>query len=175
LGLLGVGLYNGLQYLALHTSTPMNVTLVGASMPIWMLVIGALFFQAAINRGQVMGAILSIGGVLLVLAHGDWRQLADLRFVPGDIFMLIATILWACYSWLLAHTSDSAVMRDNWAALLLAQILYGSVWSGFFAGLEWSFSSDWVIHWNGTLGWALAYVIIGPAVIAYRCWGTGVR
>src|SRR5690606_29980589 len=37
LGLLGVGLYNTLQYLALHTSSPINVTLVAASMPVWMM------------------------------------------------------------------------------------------------------------------------------------------
>lgn len=29
LGLLGIGVYNALQYLALQTSTPINVTLVG--------------------------------------------------------------------------------------------------------------------------------------------------
>ena len=37
LGLLGIGLYNALQYMALQTSTPINVTLVGSSMPVWML------------------------------------------------------------------------------------------------------------------------------------------
>lgn len=40
LGLLGVGAYNALQYLALKTSTPINVTLVAASTPIFMLGIG---------------------------------------------------------------------------------------------------------------------------------------
>ena len=37
MSLLGVGCYNSLQYLALHTSTPINVTLVAASVPIFML------------------------------------------------------------------------------------------------------------------------------------------
>ena len=57
LGLLGIGLYNGLQYLALHTSTPVNVTLVAASMPIWMLVFGALFFRRTINQRQLWGGV----------------------------------------------------------------------------------------------------------------------
>ena len=43
LGLLGVGSYNSLLYLSLETSTPINVTLIGGSMPMWMLLIGALF------------------------------------------------------------------------------------------------------------------------------------
>src|SRR5690554_1206583 len=62
LGLLGVGLYNGLQYMALHTSTPVNVTLVGASMPVWMLVIGAFFFRTPISKTQLWGSLLSFTG-----------------------------------------------------------------------------------------------------------------
>jgi len=174
LGLLGVGLYNGFQYLALHTSSPLNVTLVGASMPIWMMMIGALFFRAPVTRWQVLGALLSIAGVVVVLAHGDWRQLAALRFVAGDILMLIATLLWALYSWLLANTADSPIMRSSWATLLLAQVLYGVGWSAAFAGVEWV-ATDWTIHWNATLVLALIYVVLGPALLAYRCWGEGVR
>lgn len=174
LGLLGVGLYNGFQYLALHTSSPVNVTLVGASMPIWMMMIGSLFFNASVHRWQLLGALLSIVGVIVVLAHGDWRQLAALRFVAGDVLMLIATLLWSWYSWLLAHTSDSPIMRSNWATLLLAQVIYGVGWSAVFAGVEWAIT-DWSIHWNSVLVLALAYVVLGPALLAYRCWGEAVR
>jgi drug/metabolite transporter (DMT)-like permease len=45
LGLLGVGLYNSLQYLALQSSTPINVTLVASGMPVWMLLVGRLFYK----------------------------------------------------------------------------------------------------------------------------------
>ena len=174
LGLLGIGMYNALQYLALHTSTPVNVTLVGASMPIWMIVIGAVFFKHAIERYQLMGALLSIFGVVVVLAHGDWRQLLQMHFVIGDLYMLLATMFWALYSWLLANTQDDSAVRAHWAMFLLAQILYGVMWSGLSAGLEWALT-DWTIHWNGVLVAALFYVVIGPAVVAYRCWGAGVQ
>ena len=60
LGLLGVGCYNALQYLALKTSTPLNVTLVAASSPVWMLGIGALFFGQRVAMRQIFGAVLSI-------------------------------------------------------------------------------------------------------------------
>lgn len=43
LGLLGIGLYNALQYLALQSSTPINVTLVASGMPVWMMLTGWLF------------------------------------------------------------------------------------------------------------------------------------
>ena len=56
LSLLGVGCYNALQYLALQTSTPLNVTLVAASTPVFMLAIGALFFKTPVRRSQWLGA-----------------------------------------------------------------------------------------------------------------------
>jgi drug/metabolite transporter (DMT)-like permease len=85
LGLLGVGCYNALQYLAVKTSTPINVTLVASSMPFFMLGFGALFFGHRITGRQVAGAALSIAGVLVVLCRGDASHLADVRFVPGDL------------------------------------------------------------------------------------------
>ncbi|RZJ11907.1 MAG: EamA family transporter, partial [Haliea sp.] len=130
LGLLGVGCYNSLQYLALQTSTPLNVTLVGASAPIWMLVVGAVFFGQRISPLQLVGALLSIAGVLVVLSRGDLAQLLAIHLVPGDFYILLATLAWAFYSWLLSRTTQPADIRGNWAALLTAQMAFGLVWSG---------------------------------------------
>src|SRR3954470_13184201 len=82
LGLLGIGCYNAFQYLALKTSTPINVTLVGSSMPVFMLAIGAMFFSQRVTPRQMAGALLSIAGVLVVLARGDFSHLLAVRFVP---------------------------------------------------------------------------------------------
>jgi drug/metabolite transporter (DMT)-like permease len=79
LGLLGIGMYNALQYMALQSSTPINVTLVASGMPVWMMLTGWLFFGVPVNRRQVAGAVLSIAGVLLVLARGEWRHVLELR------------------------------------------------------------------------------------------------
>ncbi len=174
LGLLGIGLYNALQYIALHTSTPMNVTLVGASMPVWMLLIGFLFFDAKVARKQVIGAVLSVIGVLVVLSHGEWRQLLGLRFVAGDVFMIVATMVWSFYSWSLSQSRDPEGIRRNWATFLLAQISFGVAWSGVFAAGEWALT-DSAIHWGWPLAAGLAYVAVGPAIIAFRCWGLGVQ
>ena len=174
LGLLGVGCYNALQYLALKTSTPLNVTLVAASSPVWMLAIGWLFFAQRASKRQMAGAVLSIAGVLLVLSRGQWALLTQVRLVPGDVYVLIATVAWAFYSWLLAEPEETPALRNNWAAFLMAQIIFGLGWSGIFAGGEWALT-DAHISWSWPLGAALLYVAIGPAVIAYRCWGIGVQ
>lgn len=174
LGLLGVGLYNALQYLALHTSTPLNVTLVASSMPLWMMALGRLFFGARITRPQLLGALLSMAGVALVLARGDWAQLARLKLVPGDLYMLAATLAWAWYSWLLARPTEPAAIRADWAAFLLAQVVFGLGWSALMTAGEWALT-DAHITWGWPLAAALLYVAVGPAVLAYRCWGLGVQ
>lgn len=174
LGLLGVGCYNALQYLALQTSTPLNVTLVASSMPLWMLALGAMFFGARVTRAQLVGAALSMGGVLVVLSRGDLRHLLELRLVAGDVFMLLATLSWAWYSWLLSRRAEPDALRRDWAAFLLAQVLYGLAWSGAFTAAEWALT-DAHIQWGWPLLAALLYVAVGPAVLAYRSWGQGVE
>lgn len=174
LGLLGVGCYNALQYLALQTSTPLNVTLVASSVPIWMLAIGALCFGQRVSRRQIAGAVLSIAGVLVVLARGEWALLAQVRLVPGDVYVLLATLAWAFYSWLLSQPKEPATIRNDWAAFLMAQIIFGLGWSGLFSAGEWALV-DARIVWGWPLAAALLYVAIGPAILAYRCWGVGVQ
>lgn len=174
LGLLGVGCYNALQYLALKTSTPINVTLVASSTPVFMLGVGALFFGQRVMRRQLLGAALSITGVLVVLARGDFAQLAQIRFVPGDLYVLLATAAWAWYSWLLARPDDPPEIRGDWAAFLMAQLVPGLAWSGLFAAAEWA-AAPQHIAWGWPLAAALAFIAIGPAIAAYRCWGLGVQ
>ncbi|MGZ3181036.1 MAG: DMT family transporter [Telluria sp.] len=174
LGLFGIGLYNSLQYLALQTSTPINVTLVAAGMPVWMLLVGRLFFGAAVSGRQVAGVVVSIAGVLVVLARGDVHALAALRLVPGDLFMILATIAWSFYTWMLLQPKDPPTLRADWAAFLFAQVLFGVAWSGAFAAAEWSLSPARLeLSWPVAAG--LLYVAAGPAVIAFRCWGAGVQ
>jgi drug/metabolite transporter (DMT)-like permease len=174
LGLLGVGCYNALQYLALKTSTPINVTLVGSSMPAFMLALGAMFFGQRITRLQVLGALLSIAGVLVVLSQGHLEHLAQVRFVAGDLYMLVATAAWAVYSWLLTQPKDPPQVRSDWAGFLMAQLVPGLLWSGLFAAAE-SATTTQPIVWGWPLAAALLYVALGPALVAYRCWGLGVQ
>lgn len=173
LGLLGVALYNSFQYLALQSSTAINVTLVAAGMPVWMLMLGALFFGASVTRWQIGGAVLSICGVLLVLCRGQWELLLAMRPVAGDMFMILATIAWSFYSWLLTRHQENPTVRGDWAAFLLAQVMYGVLWSGAFTGAEFSLQERRVL-WSWPVIGALLYVAIGPAIIAFRCWGAGI-
>ncbi len=174
LGLLGIGVYNALQYMALQTSTPLNVTLVNSSLPFWMLLIGRLFFRSVISTRQVVGGVFSLLGVMIVLTQGSPQQLLNFRFVPGDLYMILATIAWAVYSWMLSTKPHPSDLLQHWSYAIFAQIFYGVWWSGLFAIGEWQLS-DWQVQWSWPLVIAIIYVGVGPALIAFRCWGLAVQ
>lgn len=174
LGLLSIGAYNTLQYLALHTSSAVNVTLVAGSMPVWTLLLGRLLHRQTISGRQWLGAILSIAGVLLVICRGQLSALMQLHFVAGDGYMLLATLSWSLYSWMLARPSEPAELRGDWAGFLMAQTLFGLLWSSLFAGLEWTTGSP-QIQWSLSVVLAIVFIAVGPAVLAYRLWGVGVQ
>lgn len=177
LGLLGVGSYNALQYMAVQTSTPLNVTLIAASSPVWMLLVGRVFYGERPGSRQLGGAALSLAGVLLVISRGSLDTLRQVQLVPGDLLMLLAILLWAGYSWMLArppvHLRGEARPGWNWAEFLLVQMLFGTAWATLAAGIEAPLTTT-TIHWTPAVIAALLYVAIGPSLIAYRAWGLGV-
>jgi len=186
LGTVGVGVYNALQYLALVSSTPINVTLIASSMPVWMLAVGHLAYGVRAQRRQLAGAGLSLAGVLLVVARGDPAALARVQFVAGDLYVIVAAISWSIYSWMLARPpahmqgdaapqvqGDHGLRRWDWSELLLVQVLFGLIAAGSAAGVEQALGAE-PIRWSWGVGAALLFVAIGPSLLAYRCWGLGV-
>ena len=174
LGLFGVGSYNALLYLALETSTAINVTLIGASMPIWMLFVGAVFYQTKPRLLQAVGAVISLFGVAIVLTRGDLSALLSMQIVLGDFFIMLATITWALYSWMLTRPGSSNERQWPWAQFLMAQIFAGLLWTGFFDGFEIAAGQAYLDlnFWTASL---ILFVAIGPSLISYRCWGLGVN
>jgi drug/metabolite transporter (DMT)-like permease len=178
LGLIGVGAYNALQYMALRTSTPLNVTLIASSSPVWTMIIGALVYRVHPRRLQLAGAALSLAGVALVLARGDLATLAQIRFVEGDLLMLLAIFGWSLYSWMLArppaHMSGKARPAWNWAEFLVAQCVFGVSGAVAVAGVSDLVVPTAAVQWSWLLGLAILYMAVGPSIVAYRLWGLAV-
>ena len=177
IGTLSIGLYNALQYLALVSTTPVNVTLIAASLPVWMLAVGSLAHRMHPSPRQLAGAALSLAGVAVVVARGELAALARIHFVIGDLYVVLAVISWSVYSWQLARPPASmrAPLRPDWdwAGFLLIQVLFGLVGAAACAAGEAATGAP-PIRWNGWVVAALLYVAVGPAILAYRCWGLGI-
>jgi drug/metabolite transporter (DMT)-like permease len=167
--LLGVGCYNSMQYVALQTSSAVNTTLIGASGPIITLMLGAAFFSSSVARRRWIGAAMSLAGVFWVIARGDPSNLLRLQFAIGDLIMLVATLTWSIYTWLLRTRRPPLPLT----AFLAVQIAFGSLMILPFYLLEWAITQQTPAATPTNFA-ALAYVVLLPSLAAYYCWDRGV-
>jgi drug/metabolite transporter (DMT)-like permease len=139
-----------------------------------MLLIGAVFYQVKPRVLQMIGAVVSLLGVSVVLTRGDLSTLLSMQMVIGDLLIMLATFLWASYSWMLSRPGSSSEQEWPWAGFLSAQIVIGLMWTGFFEGFEIASGHAYLDLnlWTGSL---ILFIAIGPSLIAYRCWGQGVN
>jgi drug/metabolite transporter (DMT)-like permease len=169
LGLLAVTLYNALQYLALRTSTAINVTLIASSGPLWMLLLGRLFFGSPGRPWAWAGAALPLVGVVVVLTGGDLERLARFRLERGDLFMVAATADWALYSWLLRRHRPPG---SSWMLLLL-QTSWGVLFCIPLVTGEW-LAGALVVQPSWLTLAIVVWVALGPSLAAYWCWDRGI-
>ena len=166
---LGVGCYNSLQYLALQTSTAVNATLIGASSPVASLLVGALFFGGRVDGRQSVGAALSMAGVLVVVVRGEPSNLLQLNLAAGDLIMLVATVLWSFYTWLLrGHRPPLPI-----TPFLTVQIGLGALMILPLYLIEYAVLQRVPEATAANLA-ALVYVVLLPSIVAYYCWDRGV-
>ncbi len=168
-GLLSVASYNALQYVALRTSSAINVTLIASGGPLFVLLIGRLLFGAHAHRWAWFGASLSLVGVLVVLTGGEIERLAAFRLARGDLLMVVATIVWALYSWLLRRWRPAVPVLT----LLLMQTAWGVAFSVPVVALEW-LSGDFLLRLDTRTAGIVLWVALGPSLVAYWCWDHGI-
>jgi drug/metabolite transporter (DMT)-like permease len=92
---------SALVYKGLETTTAVNVGLLNSSIPILILVLGALFFARSVNWREAAGILLSLAGVLVVLFEGSMARLSALALNSGDLFAFGGMLTWAVYTLLL--------------------------------------------------------------------------
>jgi drug/metabolite transporter (DMT)-like permease len=165
-GFLSTTCYNALQYLALITSSPINIALITAAGPIFTLLVGRAFFSAHIGRAAALGAVLSILGVAWVLLRGEIQNLTQVAFVSGDLFMLFAIGLWSVYTWLLR---DRPKAMSGYSVLAL-QMIWGLAFAVPMVLAEVLWGGYPPVQWDAHALGMVVYVALGPALLAYICW-----
>lgn len=166
MGLCSVAAYNTLLYMAMHTTSAINATLMGASMPLLILVLARLWLKEPIRPAQALGILVSACGLLAVVTRGDPGRLLGLVLTPGDGLMLLATLAWAVYSVMLRRYA----LPVPGATLLAAFVIVGLV------------ALTPLYLWHGAPipaagGWAwpaVAYAGLLASLVAFYFWNRGV-
>ncbi|UXI03913.1 DMT family transporter [Photobacterium sp. TY1-4] len=95
IALVGVLIQNFAIFNAMQYTSPVNAAIVAANMPLAGILLSAILLHTHIYRFHILGALISFGGVLLVITQGQFTSQA---FNPGDLLMLIALISGCLYT-----------------------------------------------------------------------------
>ncbi len=98
LAVLGFTGFNSLFYVASHTTTGLNVGIIQGAMPTFVFIIAFLVHGTRVTLFQVVGALITMIGVLMVAAGGDIDRLLALAFARGDVLMVVAGIFYSAYA-----------------------------------------------------------------------------
>lgn len=168
MGLFSVAAYNTLLYMAVQTTTAINATLMGASMPLMMLVLGRVWLGEPIRRAQALGIVVSACGMVAVVSRGEPERLLGLALTPGDGLMLLATLSWAIYSVMLKRFA----LPVSGSTLLSVLILVGLTAIAPFHA--WYAISHPALVVSMPVLAAIGYTAVFASLMAYYFWNRGV-
>ena len=159
MGTLGYTGYNILLYWSAHYTTAINLNIINGAMPALIFLFALGIFRQKITPLQWIGTTVSMSGVAVVAAKGEWAALAALTVNRGDIFIFIATALYAGYSVLLRNRPLVPGM------VLFAAMAPAALLSSFVVlGVEVAAGE---FYWPSLKGWLLLlYVAIFPSLLS---------
>ena len=122
LSLTGVATFNTASYIGLSTMESINAFLFQAAIPIFTAMLGWLFLRQSLRPRQVMGIVVSLAGVVCIVAQGQWTHLLQMQLQQGSAWLLLAMFAYAVYSLALQRLPKQV----HPLALVLATFLLGT-------------------------------------------------
>ncbi len=164
----GVTVYNTLAYHGLEYTTALNGSLMQSSAPLMIGLWSLILFRDRLTAAQLFGILVSLGGVLVIIAHGDATTLTHLKLNPGDVWFLVAMVSYALYAALLRrrpaiHFLSFLAFTFVAGAIMLAPVTVAE----YVAGRR--------VDPTLAAFAVLAYVIVFPSLIAYVFFNRGVE
>ncbi|MGH6912158.1 MAG: DMT family transporter [Geminicoccales bacterium] len=169
LGGVGMSAFHSAVYTGLSQTEAINGALYFATSPLFFVLLARVLFGHRITLVQALGIAVSMAGALVVIARGDPGILWHLRFASGDLWLMLAVVLWALYSVLLVRRpADLPPLALLCATIVMALVLLLPLY-----GLELAAGRRVDLGIRSLL--SLAYVALFASVIAYIFWNRGVR
>src|SRR5258707_21624 len=168
LSFLGVALFQWMIYQGLKTTTAVNAVLINSSFPAFMLLCSWAIEHERGTRRQVVGMLISLAGILVIMARGDAASLVRLELHSGDAIILLAMPVWGVYSVLLKRRPPEL---DGIAFLFVISLAGTALILPAFALEAWHSPP----RWPGPQGVAaVLYLGLAASVAAFICWNRGV-
>ena len=168
IGVTGIGAFHSFVYLALVSTSAVNALLLLATSPLLIALASWIVFKDRITTLQWLGMGVSLLGAVTLIAQGSFSQLLALRFGAGDLWMLLAVLLWTAYSLLLKRRPAELPQPT----LLCASIIAALAFMAPLVGL--GVAGEKTVSLSLTVVWGLLYVSLFASVFAFLLWNTGV-
>ncbi|OOG72612.1 EamA family transporter [Sinorhizobium sp. A49] len=167
-GVVGFTTFNALLYSALKYTSAINAVILQAGIPMLIFLFNFMLFRTRASIAQVIGFTVTLLGVLITAAHGDFASLLQLEFNFGDALMIAACIVYAAYTvalrWKPVMHWQSFIAAPAFGALISAIPL-----------LFWEIGSGTAIFPDMT-GWIIVlYAAIFPSLMSQVLYVRGVE
>ncbi len=164
LGLTGIAAFQTLVYLALTRTTALNTMLLLSLSPLIVAVLSWATLGDRITRMQGVGLVTSLAGAAILILHGDVSTIADLHLNAGDLWMLLAVLLWAVYSVLLRRRPAEVPAL----AIHTTSVLAGTLWMLPIFGLQAMHEAVLPVTPKAWLG--IGFVAVFSSALAHGLW-----
>jgi len=165
---LGITIFNTLIYLAGHTTTAINLSLISITFPVFILILSRIFFGELITANKGIGIIIVATGVIVLITKGAPSTLLQLSFAIGDVWMLAAAIIFAIYSILIKHKPEQLSI---WAFQLSTFIL-GLIF--LFPFFIWEYATAPPVAFDTQTVGSILYVGVFASLSAFVLWNKAI-
>jgi drug/metabolite transporter (DMT)-like permease len=166
----GVSLFNTLVYIAGHSTSVINMALLGTcSSPVMSVIFARIFLKERITRLRIAGMIICIAGVLLLLSNGSFETLLSFSFTKGDWWILAAAFSFAIYN-TSVKKKPAAMNPVNFLFVIFG---IGTVILLPFYLYELKNTGGFAINLSNLS--AILYLGLGASVICFLIWNKAIR
>lgn len=173
IGAIGLGLTQGTIFTALTYTSAINAGIIFATTPIITMVLAHFVIHEQMNAWQAVGSAIAFLGIVMVAVHGSLDRLLDLQLRFGDLLVMAAAAMFACYTVLLKRAKFELDRLPLLFVLLCAGAIstvpffLWEIWNGEHADL--AFKGYMVLLYAAVPGGALMYLcfnwsidVLGP-------------
>lgn len=168
LGSTGIASFHTCVYVALTTTSAVNALLLLSLAPLLIVLMSWSVLGERVSLLQLLGIMLSFVGAIALIARGSMSALTALRFGTGDLWMLLAVVLWAIYSLLLKRVPADLPQLALLSASTTAAVLL------MLPAYLWAPSNHQVFSLDQQTLWGIIYIALFASVLAFLLWNHGV-
>ncbi|MEO6406036.1 MAG: DMT family transporter [Ferruginibacter sp.] len=167
--LMGITLFNTFIYMAGHTTSAINLALIGTTTaPIFAILISAFFLKESISPLRFTGLLCCIVGVLVLLSKGSIYTLLAFRFTAGDVWILLSAFVFSIYT---------VLVKRKPVGISPVSFLFVVFIGGTLLLLPFFIAEKILmptVQWDGHLIGSILYLGIGASVISFFCWNSAI-